>query len=81
MPRKYNMNVSGGWYDVYATTSKGFRVVFARNCWERDANHNLALELGEAIREVQAALKTADLNARVIREGPIVQTGGRRVID
>ena len=81
MPSKYNLNVRGGWYDVFATTPQGFRVVFARNCWDRDANHNLALELGEAIREVQAALKTAPSNARVIREGPIVQTGGRRVID
>ena len=81
LPSKYNTNVAGGWYDVYGTREGGRRIVFARNCWNRDTNHHLALTLGEIFRDVQQTIKSSASAVPDHQVGPVTVTRGKRVID
>jgi hypothetical protein len=75
-PKIYNTVFRGGWFDVYGTLTDGRRFLLARNCWDRDTNHELAIALGTAIREMQALLKPSPAKA-----ASPAAARARRVID
>jgi hypothetical protein len=75
-PKAHNVRFPGGWFDVYGTLTDGRRFLLSRNCWDRDTNHEMAIALGTAFRDMQALLKPSPAKA-----ASPAAARARRVID